>query len=188
MFPDISSVDDYFNVTLTDSAKHIEIVTVTARTGDTFTVMRGMENTTARAWLASDILELRITKGLLDQLKLDATKDTAYNLSAHTSNTSNPHSTTANQVGAYTKAETEQLLSDTLLAVPQNIVPETDSIYSLGTSALKWSELHLSGSTIHLGDVTLKDNGDGTFGIYDKTGLSPVTIQSGEKVYATEEC
>lgn len=99
LFPDISSVDDYFNVTITDSAKHIEIVTVTARTGDTFTVMRGMENTTARAWLASDILELRITKGLLDQLKLDATKDTASNLSAHTSNTSNPHSVTATQVG-----------------------------------------------------------------------------------------
>ena len=77
LFPTISSVDDYFNVTLTDSSKHIEIVTVTARTGDTFTVMRGMENTTARAWLASDILELRITKGLLDQLKLDATKDSA---------------------------------------------------------------------------------------------------------------
>lgn len=77
LFPTISSVDDYFNVTLTDSAKHIEIVTVTARTGDTFTVMRGMENTTARDWLASDILELRITKGLLDQLKLDATKDSA---------------------------------------------------------------------------------------------------------------
>lgn len=99
LFPTISSVDDYFNVTITDSAKHIEIVTVTARTGDTFTVMRGMENTTARAWLASDILELRITKGLLDQLKLDATKDTASNLSAHTSNTSNPHSVTATQVG-----------------------------------------------------------------------------------------
>ena len=99
LFPTISSVDDYFNVTLADSAKHIEIVTVTARTGDTFTVMRGMENTTARAWLASDILELRITKGLLDQLKLDATKDTASNLSAHTSNTSNPHSVTATQVG-----------------------------------------------------------------------------------------
>ena len=77
LFPTISSVDDYFNVTLADSAKHIEIVTVTARTGDTFTVMRGMENTTARAWLASDTLELRITKGLLDQLKLDATKDSA---------------------------------------------------------------------------------------------------------------
>ena len=77
LFPVISSVDDYFNVTLTDSSNHIEIITVTARTSDTFTVMRGMENTTARAWLAGDSLELRITKGLLDQLKLDATKDSA---------------------------------------------------------------------------------------------------------------
>ena len=138
LFPVISSVDDYFNVTLTDSSNHIEIITVTARTSDTFTVMRGMENTTARAWLASDSLELRITKGLLDQLKLDATKDTASNLSAHTSNTSNPHSVTATQVGLGNVTNESKATMFTSPTFTGNAVLGTPASGNFSTGTFTW--------------------------------------------------
>ena len=171
LFPTISSVDDYFNVTLTDSSKHIEIVTVTARTGDTFTVMRGMENTTARAWLASDILELRITKGLLDQLKLDATKDTASNLSAHTSNTSNPHSVTATQVGLGNVTNESKATMFTSPTFTGNAVLGTPASGDFSTGTFTWPTFNQNTSgnaatatyATSAGDAGTLDSHDSTY-------------------------
>jgi len=44
-----------------------EIVKVTARTTDTFTIERGQEGTTARAFSADDIVSLRLTAGSADR-------------------------------------------------------------------------------------------------------------------------
>ena len=42
-----------------------------------------------------------------------------------------------------------------------NIVPVADDTYSLGTATAKWASLHVSGSTIFLGDLALRVEGDG---------------------------
>jgi len=68
LFPAITG-GDYFYATLMDSAGNLEIVRVTARATDTFTVTRAQEGTTARAYAVNDIVELRITKAMLDDLK-----------------------------------------------------------------------------------------------------------------------
>jgi hypothetical protein len=69
-FPAISG-GDYFYATLMDSAGNLEVVKVTARATDTFTVQRAQEGTTARAYAVNDIVELRITKLMLDDFKTD---------------------------------------------------------------------------------------------------------------------
>lgn len=69
-FPSISG-GDYFYATLVDSAGNIEIVRVTARATDTFTVTRGQDGTTARAYSVGDRVDLRITKSMLDDFKTD---------------------------------------------------------------------------------------------------------------------
>ena len=62
----------YFYATLSNSDGSVmEIVKVTARTTDTFTVTRAQDGTTAVAWNAGEKFELRITKGMLDDFKLD---------------------------------------------------------------------------------------------------------------------
>lgn len=71
LFPSITG-SDFFYATLVDASNNIEIVKVTARSTDTFTVARAQDGTSARAWSANDTVELRITKAMLDQLKLDA--------------------------------------------------------------------------------------------------------------------
>ena len=57
-----------------------------------------------------------------------------------------------------------------LSEVSQSIIPDTDEAYDLGSSTKKWRDLYLSGSTIFLGDIQLKDNGDGTFGVFGTDG------------------
>ena len=59
-FPSISGGDWTF-ITLQNSSNAIEIVKVTARSTDTFTIVRAQEGTTAAAWAAADTVELRFT-------------------------------------------------------------------------------------------------------------------------------
>jgi hypothetical protein len=59
---------DYFIATLVDTSNNVEIVKVTARSSDTMTVVRAQEGTTARAYAAGSLLELRITAAVLNNL------------------------------------------------------------------------------------------------------------------------
>ena len=63
LFPNPTS-PDYFLVTLQGvSGTPIEIVKVTARSTDTFTIVRAQEGTTASAFNGGDKVELRVTAG-----------------------------------------------------------------------------------------------------------------------------
>ena len=58
LFPALTA-GQYFYATLENATLDREIVKVTARAADTFTVARAQDNTTARAWVAGDIVSLR---------------------------------------------------------------------------------------------------------------------------------
>ena len=65
---------DYFYATLIDTSNNLEIIKVTTRSTDTFSVIaRGQEGTTARAFVAGDRVELRITAGGLTDVITQAT-------------------------------------------------------------------------------------------------------------------
>ena len=67
LFPNPTS-PDYFLVTLVGiSGTPIEIVKVTARSGDTFTIVRGQEGTTPSAFTGGDVVQLRITAAVMQQ-------------------------------------------------------------------------------------------------------------------------
>jgi hypothetical protein len=67
-FPSLSA-GDYFYATLIDTSNNLEIVKVTARTGDVLTVVRAQEGTTARSYAVGDRIELRLTaQNVLDML------------------------------------------------------------------------------------------------------------------------
>lgn len=72
LFPSLGA-GEYFYATLTNSSNLIEIVKVTARSGDTLTAVRAQEGTTALSWAAADKIELRITAATLANFsQLDA--------------------------------------------------------------------------------------------------------------------
>lgn len=67
-FPALA-VGEWFPVTLADAAGHLEIAKATARSGNLLTVQRAQEATAARAWLAGDRAEIRITAGVVEALR-----------------------------------------------------------------------------------------------------------------------
>jgi len=71
LFPN-PTAGDWFLATLVDTSGNVEIVKVTTRATDTFSVIvRAQEGTANIAFLASDICELRSTKGTLEQIQND---------------------------------------------------------------------------------------------------------------------
>lgn len=72
-FPSISSNKDYFHATIVGDNGDMEIVRVTAVSGDTLTVIRAQEGTTAKEWPVDTRIENRITAEFLNQV---ATGDT----------------------------------------------------------------------------------------------------------------
>lgn len=67
LFPNPTN-GDYFLATLQDqfTASIIEIVKVTARSGDTMTFVRAQEGTTAQSFASGSRFELRITAGVMN--------------------------------------------------------------------------------------------------------------------------
>ncbi len=57
------------------------------------------------------------------------------------------------------------------LSAGGNIIPQTDATLDLGSAGLKWRDLYLSGSTIFLGDIRLKDS-SGQLSVTDSAGSS----------------
>ena len=67
-FPAITTVGDFFYLTLENASLDREIVKVTARLNDTMTVVRAQENTTAYMWNAGDPIALRMTAGGVEHM------------------------------------------------------------------------------------------------------------------------
>lgn len=70
-FPTLAA-GDYFPATISNPDGTFEIVRVTARSGDTLTVTRAQEGTTALAFDAGTLIELRLTAGTIDAINTSA--------------------------------------------------------------------------------------------------------------------
>lgn len=73
-FPTLSG-SQYFYATIVDTAGNLEIVKATARAGDTLTVVRGQDGTTARAFPSLSRIELRVNAGTIYEV-IDASIST----------------------------------------------------------------------------------------------------------------
>jgi hypothetical protein len=76
-FPTFNTGDVGYT-TLSDSSNNLEIVKVTARSGDTFTVERGQDGTTARAYAAGDRMDMRPVAACFTSLLDVATAEASY--------------------------------------------------------------------------------------------------------------
>ncbi len=76
LFPTISG-SDVFYVTLTNTSNQNEIVKVTAKTTDTFTIVRAQDGTSALAFAIGDKVELRVIKVVFDN-KASLTNDQTF--------------------------------------------------------------------------------------------------------------
>jgi hypothetical protein len=66
----------------------------------------------------------------------------------------------------YTKSRTDSDISQAFGNIAQDLIPAADSTYDLGSPTNKWKDLHLSGSTIFLGNTTITNDGSNiNFGV-----------------------
>lgn len=71
LFPALAA-GEYFYAVLVDGAGTREIVKCTSRTVDNLTIARAQQGTSASAFSADDVIELRVTKGLLEDMAAEA--------------------------------------------------------------------------------------------------------------------
>lgn len=65
-FPTLSTAEDYFYCTIVDQLGNLEIVKVTDRTGDTLTVERGQDGTSARDFTVGSVVSHRFNAAAID--------------------------------------------------------------------------------------------------------------------------
>lgn len=104
-FPTLSG-SDYFYATLEDASLNREIVKVTARSTDTLTVVRGQDNTSARAWVTGDSIALRFNAAAIS----DALALLIANNIAGGANGSIPYQTAADTTALLAAGTAGQLL------------------------------------------------------------------------------
>lgn len=77
-------------------------------------------------------------------------------------------------------ATVQSMIDSNLGAVDADFIPLLDSTYDLGSSTKKWKDLHLSGTTIHLGGQTISNQG-GKFNFSQElsTGANNVSVNEG---------
>ena len=49
--------------------------------------------------------------------------------------------------------------NNTQIDITGDLIPSVDVTYDIGSASLKWKDLYLSGTTIHLGDATITATG-----------------------------
>ena len=59
-----------------------------------------------------------------------------------------------------------------------NLMPSADSTYSIGNSAVRWSDIYVDAGSVHLGSIVLKESG-GELAIFAADGTTPADITSG---------
>jgi hypothetical protein len=74
---------------LDDNAGNVEIVKCGTRAGDQLQVVRAQDGTTAKAFPAGSTVEIRVTRALLDAIKLEATPQPKQQLQSVLGSTSN---------------------------------------------------------------------------------------------------
>lgn len=91
LFPSLGTTD-YFWATLIDSSNNLEVVKVTARSGDTLTVMRGQDGTMALAYAAGSKIEERVVAADMNEIETNVSANTS-SISAETARATTAEST-----------------------------------------------------------------------------------------------
>ena len=145
-FPAISG-SNYFYATF-DDATNLEIVKVTAVSGTTWTIVRAQDDTTARAFSSSDIVELRINSAMLTDVVNDAMSD-AFSRQAFTGDGSETD---------FTLSKAPATENDLIVFIEG--VFQTQSAYSVSGTTLTFSAAPANTREIIVYHITAAVNGD----------------------------
>jgi len=67
-----------------------------------------------------------------------------------------------------------------------NLIPTDDVTYNLGEAGNRWNDLYLSGTTINLGNIQIKETAGNSIGFFESDGTTPATIDASAEIVADE--
>lgn len=179
LFPTLTG-SDVFYVTLANLAGTVEIVKVTARSTDTFTIVRGQDGTTAASWSTGDKVELRPTAaGLQAMLQ---TTDVGVSVQAYDAATAK-----TNVVQSFSAAQrgTVSALTDAATITPDFAVANNFSV-TLGGNRTLANPTNLTAGQSGIITVTQDATGSRTlaYGSYWKfaSGIAPTLTTTASAV------
>ena len=98
--------------------------------------------------------------------------------------------TTTTTVSSLTNADTSAVFTaidgQQRFDVTGNLVPTQDVTFNLGSNSSRWNDLFLSGTTISLGNIQIKDTGDNKIGFFQSDGTTPATLDAATDIVADE--
>lgn len=135
LFPSMAA-GEFFAGVLVDSSNNVEIVRVTARTGDVMTVTRAQEGTTARAYSAGSRFEVRLTSaGLSNFLQLDGAQTVTGQKTFTQTIIGNLQGNVTGNASTATLATTATTASNAL-ACSGNSATVTNGVYTVGDQSI----------------------------------------------------
>ena len=184
LFPTLGG-SDYFYCTLANTSGAIEIVKVTARSTDTFTITRGQDGTSGQAWNSGDKVELRLVAASLNDIpKLDEAN--TFSATQTVSTLTSPASTALTLQSAGTTAITVDASQNVIVGTGSTTVPLT---VTKNPSSSSSSLLYLNPSTgTNASVIGFNNSGSGGFNIgrSDSAGAgSGTTITAYDSFVAT---
>jgi hypothetical protein len=126
----------------------------------------GNSLTMSTAPLISDLIQVRFLAGLLTNNSMTNSAANAVVTVANSGNIDLQPSTT-NSVNVY-----------------GNILPSANVTYNLGSTSKRWNNLWLSGSTITLGNIVIKNSSGNTISFYGPDGVTPATLDANAEIVA----
>jgi len=194
LFPS-PSTGQAFKLTFTDAATGLlnEIVLCTARSGDTVTIVRGQEGTTAQSWLANDLAGMYFTAGTINNnIQIDQSQIGTYNTATATGTANALTATipsnlnyiptnftfTLQAAAANTGAATLNLTIGSTLTGAKPIVKSNNQPLIAGDIANAGYPMWLAWSPVY-GAYVLMNPGTG-----ESTALSPAQLQQQYYTYA----
>jgi hypothetical protein len=79
-------------------------------------------------------------------------------------------------------ARVETLSNAPTVGITGNIVPAVANVYSLGTAANRWSDLYLSGSTLTLGNILIKNITGNVISFLTADGVTPAVLDANAEI------
>lgn len=59
-----------------------------------------------------------------------------------------------------------------------NLMPTVANVYTIGNTSVRWKDIYLSGNSIYLGNIVMKDVGNNEVGFFQSDGVTPAIIDA----------
>ena len=81
-------------------------------------------------------------------------------------------------------AQVNTLDTEATVEIRGNLIPDANVTYDLGSDSIRWKDLYLSGDSIILGNIVIKNTGGNSIGFFGADGTTPAILDASAEIVA----